>query len=703
LSEVVKGSNNHASFIWKIADHLRGYYKATDYGKVIIPFTLLARLDSVLAPYKSAILDAYADREDKDSVNISDIDHFSLIDAANDPGASDREQHQFYNTSQFNLEDVAVSGEVEKRMLDILNGFSADVRPIFNAFEFERIIKKLNEHGILLKIVQKFLEVDLSPSKVSNMEMGLIFEELIRKFAEDSASDNGEFFTPREVIELAAHLVIKPEEDELRSLAAPIRSIYDPTSGTGGMLSVTEEYIKSLNPNASVDMYGQELNEESYAIGLSDMILKGQAVDSIRQGNTLLEDKFANQQFDYALSNPPYGTDWNNVYDSVIEEAKDKDGRFGAGVPKKSDGQLLFLQHVVSKLKDKTATQPGGRATVVMNGSSLFTGDAGSGESAIRQWLFENDFVDAILALPVNMFYSTGITTYIWVIDKDKPEERKGKTLLIDASKTFEKMRKNLGMKSNRLSDDNIKDIVNSYLRFETSDEGVPSKVFRNEEFGYRSVVVEHPLKARYSWNEFTNAALASSEKFTKANSERQGEIVTIISEAFKSFISVHNHVNSRQELDAMLDSTSRKLKVKNLTKAEKDFISAALVDEAAGEGIVSIDAKGNPIPDVSKRETETIPLIEDIEGYLDREVRSYDADAWIDESKTKIGYEVLFNRYFYKKETGRTLEVIETELEAKVAAIAELLGLHVVENDGSVVSPDFTVDAIATIEEEEN
>lgn len=685
MSEVVKGSNNHASLVWKIADSLRGYYKATDYGKIILPFTILARLDSVLVPYKAAILEAYENREDKDSVNISQLDHFALVDAANDPAASERDQHNFYNISRFNLADVAVSGEVEARMLDIVNGFSADVRPIFNAFDFERIIKKLNEHGILLQVVQKFLEADLSPSKVSNMEMGLIFEELIRKFAEDSASDNGEFFTPREVIELAAHLVVKPEEDEIRSSSAPIRSIYDPTAGTGGMLSVTEEYIKSLNPNASVDMYGQELNEESYAIGLSDMILKGQQVDAIRQGNTLLEDKFAGQQFDYCLSNPPYGTDWNNVYDEVTEEAKDKNGRFGAGTPKKSDGQLLFLQHVVSKLKDKTATQPGGRATVVMNGSSLFTGDAGSGESDIRQWMFENDLVDAIIALPVNMFYSTGITTYIWVIDKDKPMERKGKALLIDASKTFEKMRKNLGMKSNRLSDGNIDDILDAYLRFETSDEGVPSKVFLNEEFGYRSVVVEHPLKACYSWNSSTKNALNHSEKFSKLSVDRRHDISLVLEEAFPEFAVP---VKSRQEFEALLDTGAKAVKVKNLTKAEKDTLASALVDVEAGDGIVSVDSKGKIIPDVSQRETETIPLVEDVEEYLDREVRPYDNEAWIDESKTKIGYEVLFNRYFYKKETGRKLDVIEAELEARVATIAELLGLHVVEADGSLVKP---------------
>lgn len=701
MSEVIKGSNNHASFIWKIADTLRGYYKATDYGKVILPFTILARLDSVLVPYKAEILKAYEEREDKDSVNISPFDHFSLIEAANDPEASEREQHNFYNISQFSLKDVAVSGEVESRMLDIVNGFSADIRPIFNAFDFERIIKKLQEHGILLQVVQKFLDANLSPANVSNMEMGLIFEELIRRFAEDSASDNGEFFTPREVIELAAHLVVKPEEDELRSSAAPIRSIYDPTAGTGGMLSVTEEYIKSLNPNASVDMYGQELNEESYAIGLSDMILKGQQVDAIRQGNTLLEDKFAEQQFDYCLSNPPYGTDWNNVYDEVTEEAKDKNGRFGAGTPKKSDGQLLFLQHVVSKLKNKTATQSGGRATVVMNGSSLFTGDAGSGESDIRKWILEKDLVDAIIALPVNMFYSTGITTYIWVIDKDKPAERKGKTLLIDASKTFEKMRKNLGMKSNRLSEDNIKDILDSYLRFETSDEAVPSKVFLNEEFGYRSVVVEHPLKARYSFNEVTSEVLRSSEKFSKISDDRKADITAILENAFED---IDAPVNSRQELEALLDSASKSLKAKNLTKAEKDLIAASLVDVEAGEGDVSRDAKGNVIPDVAQRETETIPLVEDVEEYLDREVRLYDADAWIDETKTKIGYEVLFNRYFYKKEAGRSLEEIEAELEARVATIAELLGLHVVEADGSVVKPaelsDIVTDDIERIEE---
>lgn len=674
---ISNSSNNHAAFIWKIADSLRGYYKATDYGKIILPFTILARLDSVLEPYKQAMLEAYADREDPESANISISDHYALIDAANDPDTAD--QHQFYNTSPYTLKDVNMAGEVHTRLMSVVNGFSADIRPIFEAFDFDKYINKLEEQGILLKVVQEFVNVDLSPSKVSNMEMGFIFEELIRRFAEDSAADNGEYFTPREVIDLSARLVITPEEEALKSLPAPLRRVYDPTAGTGGMLSVTEEYIKSLNPNAFVDLYGQELNEESYAICLSDMILKGQKVDSVKQGNTLSNDRFPDDKFDYCLSNPPYGTDWNNVYETVMTESKDENGRFGAGVPKKSDGQLLFLQHVVSKLRDPEPGQRGGRAAVVMNGSSLFTGDAGSGESEIRRWMFESDYVDAIVALPVNMFYSTGITTYIWIVDKDKPLERKGKTLLIDASKEFEKMRKNLGMKSNRLSDLNLSNIIDSYLRFETNEEVVPSKVFANEEFGYRSVVVEHPLKARFSWNPVTTETLTSSDKFAKASAERQTEITSVIKEAFSA---VDNHVDSRQELDAVLDAASKIAKVKNLTKAEKDSIAVSLVDVAAGDGIVSVDAKGKVIPDVAQRETETIPLIEDAEEYLDREVRPYDSEAWMDESKTKIGYEVLFNRHFYKKESGRTLDVIEAELEAKIAIIAELLGLHVIKDD---------------------
>jgi type I restriction enzyme M protein len=696
LSEIGKSSNNHAAFIWKIADNLRGYYKATDYGKVILPFTILARLDSVLLPYKSAILEAYAEKEDPESLNISTADHYALVDAANDPDSID--QHQFYNVSPFSLKDVNMAGEVHSRMLSVVNGFSSDISPIFAAFDFEKYINKLEEQGILLKIVQEFLNVDLSPAKVSNMEMGLIFEELIRKFAEDSAADNGEYFTPREVIDLSARLVITPEEEDIKSASAPLRSIYDPTAGTGGMLSVTEEYIKALNPNASVDLYGQELNEESYAICLSDMILKGQDVTSIRQGNTLSQDRFPDHKFDYCLSNPPYGTDWNNVYETVIAESKDENGRFGAGVPKKSDGQLLFLQHVVSKLRDPKPGQAGGRAAVVMNGSSLFTGDAGSGESEIRRWMFEHDYVDTIVALPVNMFYSTGITTYIWVIDKDKPAHRKGQTLLIDASKEFEKMRKNLGMKSNRLSDINLSNIIDSYLRFETSEEGVPSKVFKNEEFGYRSVVVEHPIKSCFASADETLDVLSANEKWQKISEERRDELAEVIA---KAFIDAPDGVfRSRQAMEKALDAARVGFGYKNLTKGEKDILASSLADSNAGEGEISLDAKGNPIPDTAQRETETIPLVEDAGEYFAREVTPYDADAWIDESKTKIGYEVLFNRYFYKKETGRTLDVIEAELEAKVAAIAELLGLHVVETNGSVVEPDFTIEPNVIAEE---
>ena len=475
-----------------------------------------------------------------------------------------------------------------------MQAFSPAVRDIFVSFEFHAQIDKLAKAKLLYLVTEKFANIDLHPDTVSNAEMGAVFEELIRKFAELSNETAGEHFTPREVIRLMVDLLFI-EDDQALQAKGVVRTIYDPTAGTGGMLSVAGEYLANYNSSARLVMHGQELNPESYAICKADMLIKGQDITNIVFGNTLSEDGLQGRLFDYMLSNPPFGVEWKKIEDIIVKEHEQKgfNGRFGAGLPRVSDGSLLFLLHLISKMRP--AVDGGSRIGIVLNGSPLFTGGAGSGESEIRRYVLENDLVEAIIGLPTDMFYNTGISTYIWIVSNRKPNHRKGKIQLIDASKLYRKMRKNLGEKGKELSQENIEEITKLFGDFkEVARNGVPiSKIFKNEEFGYNTITVERPQR------------------------DAEGKIII---------------------------STKGK-------------------------------TKGKSMPNAELRDTENVPLSEDIESYFKREVLPHAPDAWIDHEKTKKGYEIPFNRHFYVFQPPRQLEVIDAELKQTTDRILTMIG----------------------------
>lgn len=564
---------NHQSlsaFIWSVADLLRGDYKQSDYGKIILPFTVLRRLDCVLESTKAAVL---AEHEEKKKLGLN-ADPFLLRKA----------KQSFYNISPLDMKKLMGDQDhIKENLFSYIQGFSEAVRDIFERFEFYAQIDKLSKSGLLYQVTEKFVNVDLHPDKVSNSQMGLVFEELIRKFAEISNETAGEHFTPREVIRLMVNLLFI-EDDQVLAKAGVVRTIYDPTAGTGGMLSVAGEYLEEHNPEARLTMFGQELNPESYAICKADMLIKGQNVANIVFGNTFSEDGHPHKKFDYMLSNPPFGVEWKKVEKEVRKEYEQQgfNGRFGAGLPRVSDGSLLFLMHLISKMRP--ANDGGSRFGIVLNGSPLFTGGAGSGESEIRRYVLENDLVEAIIGLPTDMFYNTGISTYVWILSNRKLAHRKGTVQLIDASGFWQKMRKSLGSKRKELSDAHITEITRLFGQFIEAREGKKpiSRIFKNSDFGYRTITVERPLK------------------------DESGKIIL----------------------------------------GEKGKL------------------KGKPQPDSSLRDTENVPLNEDVETYFKREVLPHAPDAWIDHDKTKVGYEIPFNRHFYVFEPPRELSAIDADLK---------------------------------------
>jgi len=577
---------NLSSFIWAVADLLRGDYKQSEYGKVILPFTVLRRLDCVLEPTKEAVL---KEKEKRESAGINP-----------EPFLLKKSGLLFFNTSPLDMKKLMGDQDnIRENLFSYVQAFSADVRDIFECFDFHTQIERLSKAGLLYLVTEKFANIDLHPDSVSNAEMGLVFEELIRKFAEISNETAGEHFTPREVIRLMVNLLFI-EDDEALTKPGIVRSLYDPTAGTGGMLSVADEHLRAHNPQARLVMFGQELNGESYAICKADMLIKGQDISQIIHGNTLSDDGLPGKQFDYMLSNPPFGVEWKKIQKAIEKEHEEQgfDGRFGPGLPRVSDGSLLFLLHLISKMRP--VKDGGSRFGIVLNGSPLFTGGAGSGESEIRRYVLENDLLEAIIGLPTDMFYNTGISTYIWIVTNRKPDNRKGKVQLIDASSMFQKMRKSLGSKRKELSSEHIEEITR--LFGEAKDVSVAgadgtkapiSRIFRNEDFGYRTITVERPER------------------------DEQGNIV-------------------------------KETKGKN---------------------------KGKPKPDSSLRDTENVPLSEDVQAYFQREVLPHAADAWIDEEKTKVGYEIPFNRHFYVFKPPRELAEIDAELKIVTDRILTMIG----------------------------
>ncbi|MGO2777893.1 type I restriction-modification system subunit M [Glutamicibacter arilaitensis] len=643
--------SNHATFIWSIADLLRGNFKAHQYGDFILPFTVLRRLDAVLTDTKPKVLEVVAEAEAK-GLPIRPI---LLKTRAG-------HQHSFYNTSRYDLTTLVGDPEnLRENLLAYLNAFSENVRDIFTKYKIEDRIEELEDSNLLLLVIQQFADVDLHPDSVSNAEMGHIFEELIRKFAEASNETAGEHFTPREVIELMVDLLFANDDAALRD-GDIVRSVYDPTAGTGGMLSVAEDHLKDMNPRARLTLAGQELNAQSYAICKADMVIKGQAVDAIVNDDTLLNDGHAGSTFNYCLSNPPFGVDWKKQEKTVREEHDEKGfaGRFGPGLPRVSDGSMLFLLHLISKMREPREDTNGGRAAIVLNGSPLFTGGAGSGESNIRKWLLERDYLEAIIALPTDMFYNTGISTYVWVLSKEKPAERKNKVQLVDGSKMFRKMRKGLGSKRNELGPEDIQKIVNLYGDFAETEQ---SKIFNTTDFFYRTITVERPLKLNFTTTTDRSDTALTAKTLAKLAVETQ--------DALRAALEGMDADQLWKNRDEFTKALKKQLKTSGIDLSAPQFKAlVAGLSERDETAEVCTGTKGKLEADADLRDTENVPWDEDIHTYLEREVKPFVPDAWIDEAKTKEGCEIPFTRHFYQYVPPRPLDEIDADLDAVLGRI---------------------------------
>jgi type I restriction enzyme M protein len=650
--EAPRGTTNLANLIWSTADEvLRGEYKPHQYGSVILPFTVMRRLDCVLARTKPAVLKAFETHRRRGI----DLDYF-LEKAAGGL--------KFWNTSKFDF-DVLIqdSAGIRRNLIDYVNGFSSTVRDIFEYYKTIDLINDLDRYKLLFLLVQKFASVNLHPDVILNQDMGQAFEELVRRFSESSNETPGEHYTPRDAIRLMVDLLFSTDEDPTLTKEARIVTLYDPTAGTGGMLSVSEVQLNQMNATILVRPFGQELNEQTYAICKADMLIKGQDVSKIALGNTLSNDAFPNERFDYMLSNPPYGVDWKKVRDAVEAEHRKLGprGRFGPGLPRISDGQMLFLLHLVSKMHPKGAETS--RIAIVMNGSPLFSGGAGSGESEIRKYVIEHDLLEAIVGLPNDMFYNTGIATYVWILSNNKEERRKGKVQLIDATDAFEKMRRSLGNKRRRFNREHVASIVNAYGDFKQS---VISKIVLNEELGYRTIVVERPLRLNFQVSPERLERLSADTSLAKS-SEDLNNLKTALRE-----ISAARVFMNRQEFLKSLDAALKKAQI-SLTAPQYKSLWQALSERDLSADVV-MAKKGQPEPDAELRDTENVPLGESLEAFFDREVKPYVPDAWIDPDKTRVGYEIPFTRYFYKYEPPRRLEAIDADLKSLTGEIIGML-----------------------------
>lgn len=658
------------SFIWDLADLLRGVYKRNEYQKIILPFTVLKRFDCALSDSKKAVLEAY----NKYKGQFENMEHV-LKDMAKDKKGNPL---GFYNYSKYDFKALLEDPEhIEQNLMHYLDCFSSNVQDIFENFKIKERIRELAKADLLFRLIKKFSEskVDLHPDIVSNHEMGTIFEELIRKFAEQSNEEAGEHFTPRDVVGLMTKLIFVENGEKLKEKHI-IKKVYDPAGGTGGMLTSCKDFITSINKDVDVVLFGQEVNEEIYAICKADMLMKGENDKNIRGPfSTLSKDQFPDMKFDFIISNPPYGRKWEQDEDAVKKEAeKGFEGRFGAGLPRINDGQLLFLQHMISKMKVKEKS----RIAVITNGSPLFTGDAGQGESDIRKWMIENDFVEAIIALPDQLFFNTGIHTYIWVLTNEKPPERVGRIQLIDATSFFLKMRKSLGNKRNYLSIEDIKEIVELYDDFE---ENKYCKIFDNEVLGYTKVIVERPLQLNYQASEerLENLylipvfrKLAESKKKDpelKLKEEEEGRKKQ--EEIINALKKIGNH--SYKNRDEFEKKVKEALKGFNLSANFIKNIILALSEHDDTADYV-LDKKGNKLPDSNLRDSEKIPLKQDIEKYFEKEVKPYYPDAWMDRKKDKVGYEINFTKYFYEYKPPRPLEDIQKDIKEVTAEIQEFL-----------------------------
>ena len=645
-----------AAFIWSVADLLRGDFKQSQYGRIILPFTLLRRLECVLEPSKQAVLDAASEHQTKPDAVREQL----LLRAANQP---------FFNASPLTLGTLSAT-QTANDLMSYVQSFSQDAREIFEHFEFENFVQQLSANDLLYKVVEAFANTDLSPQRLSNFGMGLVFEELIRKFAESSNETAGEHFTPRDIVHLTTSLVLTGQDAKLKS--GGIVTVYDPTAGTGGFLSESDEYMQQISGGMSVSLHGQELNPESYAICKADMLVKGQEVRQIKLGNTLSNDQLAGEYFDFMLSNPPFGVEWKKVQKQVTDEHKQKgfDGRFGPGLPRVSDGSLLFLMHLVSKMRP---TQQGGsRIGIILNGSPLFTGGAGSGESEIRRYLLQHDMVEAIVGLPSDMFYNTGIATYVWILSNAKPAERRGKVQLINATGRASKMRKSLGSKRQFVADEDIEAIVRLYGQ---NLEGEESKIFPIDAFGYRRITVERPLRLNFQ---------ASPERLVKLDDEKA---IQKLDEGEREALKVACATLDPEQIHINRDAFTKALKaalkeagLKVGAPVQKAILNA--LSERDPEADICLDSKGNPEADSSLRDNENVPLDESVFDYFKREVQPHVPDAWIDQDKRDpldgrigiVGFEIPFNRHFYQFTPPRPLEEIDADLKACTERIKHMI-----------------------------
>ena len=658
---------NHADFIWSVADLLRGDYKRSEYGRVILPLTVLRRLDGVLAPTKEQVLERRR-RLPETLSNVNPI--LNRITGV-----------QFNNTSGMDLRRVLDDpANAADQLRQYVAGFSENVREVFEKFDLDTQITRLDSANLLYLVLGRFVDADLGPETVSNTEMGYIYEELVRRFSELSNETAGEHFTPREVVELMVNLLFI-EDDDLLSKPGTVKTMLDPACGTGGMLSVSEQYLRERNPHARLEVFGQELNAETYAVCRSDMLLKDpENIAHIVHGNSFSHDGHS-RGFDYLLANPPFGVEWKKVKDEVDDEAKRLGfaGRFGAGLPRINDGSFLFLQHMISKMKP--VEDGGSRVAIVFNGSPLFTGAAGSGESEIRRWVLENDWLEAVVALPDQLFYNTGISTYFWIVTNRKKPERRGKVQLIDARGSWEKMRKSLGEKRKQVSAGGIAEIVRLYGEFEENDR---VKVLLNEAFGAMRITVERPLRLRWEITDETMAAVAADRKLSKLDDGTRKGLLSALAE----------HIGlSGTDREALAVKLAPVFSRFGLTRPQENAVWDALAVRDQEAPIIT-DRKGEPLPDPELRDHENVPLpekqityeadpaarLESVEyraavrDYMDEEVLPYVPGAWVDYDKTKIGYEVPLTRHFYVYKPPRPLEEIDAEIKGLEKEIQDLL-----------------------------
>jgi len=686
-----------ANFIWSICNLLRGPYKRNEYRRVILPLAVLRRFDCILAPTKAKVLEEFKTLKGKSE----NVVQSRLREITGVP---------FYNLSKLDFARLLDDpNQIAPNLNGYINGFSPNVRQIIERFEFGDEVRKMSEKNLLFEVVKKFSSIDLAPARVDNVQMGYVFEELIRIGAEQSNEEAGEHFTPREVIKLMVNLLLSPEEDLRRSHV--VKTIYDPACGTGGMLSVSEHYIRELNSHAQPLLYGQDWNDEAWAVCRSDMLIKGEEADNIKPGCTFERDGYPKEKFDYMLANPPFGVEWKQQAKTIINEHEKLgyDGRFGAGVPRINDGSLLFLQHMISKMRNPK--DGGSRIGIVFNGSPLFTGDAEGGESNIRRWIIENDWLEAIVALPDQLFYNTGISTYIWILTNRKEKKRKGKIQLIDAREFFVKDKKSLGNKRKWIGDPKENQLdqigmvavifgqyqhnqlvkLSAMRKLETGEKDVDvvvSKIFDNADFGYNKITVERPLRLNFQASDQrielieeqkAFKALASSDKKNEtirqqeieAGKKRQDEIRLLLSN-LKDETGGALYKNREEFLDKLknvADSCDMRLSTPE-QKAILEVLSER--DETAD---ICNDRNGKLEADSELRDTENVPLKEKIEDYFKREVLPHVPDAWIDETKTKVGYEIPLNRHFYRYEPPRDLEAIEADIKGLEGEIVSLLG----------------------------